>query len=427
MKAPRILSYFSKFFKSLNKDIPTKIYSIVIAVIVWFVVSSTLYPDISQNVQNVPVEIATSQTNTVSGLSIISQDTDKIDVRINGNRSSIGNVKASDLKASVSIENITEPGKYQLPVEVTSKSGKVFSVLSRKPETVTVVLDKIVSKTFDIVTETPNIKAEENYQKSDAVSNPSVVTITGPEQKINQITKCVVRNTESYTLKESTEIVSGNTLIIYNDSTVLSQEGLTVENSAFSLQVPIYMKKVLPLKPTFQNVPSGFPIDKLKYTIDVPEIEVAAPNDMLANQGEIHLCYIDLHKVDIGTTITAPIVLSDGYRNLSGASQATVTFDSTGLKKKIINIKAENISVINAPENYTITPITSGYDIPFIGPEDVIKNLTIQDVVVQLDLSSVSFTGDDYFNAPISIFVPDKGLVWTYGSYTATFRAKAKS
>lgn len=414
--------FFISFLKSLKNDIPTKVYCLVIAAVIWFFVSSTLYPEISQTVYSVPITFSQSDNN----LEIISQDVETLDVRVTGKRASIGNLKNTDLNAEVQMNSVTSPGKYVLPIDISSKTGKIFSVISRNPDNVTITVDKIVTKTFDLTTETPNIKAEENYQKSDAVASPSTVTISGPEQQIDKITKCVIRNTDPYTLSESSEIVTGNSLMIYNDSTVLSQDGLTIENSNFSIEVPIFMKKILPLKPTFQNVPSGFPIDDLKYTIDVPEIEVSAPNDTLINQGELHLCYIDLHKVDIGTTITAPIVLPDGYRNLSGTTEATISFDPDGLAKKTINIKADNISVINAPADYNITPITSGYDVPFIGPEKIIKDLTIQDVVVQMDLSSISFTGDDYFNAPISIFVPDKGLVWTFGNYTATFRAQEK-
>lgn len=423
MKNLQLKMDFQKIRKHFNKDIAIRIYSLIIAIILWIVVSATLYPTYPKTINNVVFNTDMINKPNSYGYSIISLESQNVSVRIIGQRTSIGNLKNSDIKATVDISDINAAGKYTLPVEISSDQA-VFTVDQIIPSKVTVNIDKIITKTFIIETETPNIKAAEGYQKSDAVCNPQNVSIRGPQQQVEEITRCVVRNDDTMELNESTEIVAGNELILYNNTTVLSKKDLTPDESNFSLNIPIYIKKILPLTPTFTNIPQDFPINKLKYTIDPPEIEVSAPNAILENQADVHLCYVNIHDIDLDYKVSTAIILPDEYHNLSGQNTANITFDTSGLSKKTFMIANSNISVINAPAGYKITPVTSGFNVPFIGEEAILKDLTIQDIVVQLDLSGVVINGDDYSSAPISFIVPNKGLVWSYGTYTVTFRAQ---
>lgn len=417
------------FSKSVQSDFSMRIYAVILAVIAWFIISVALYPEISVTVKNIPLKIDLGGSVAgENGLSVTSQPTKDVTVRLKGNRTVVGNIKAEDLTATIDIGAIAEAGEHDLGIIVSSVSGKVFEVTSITPETAKVSLDRIITKTFDVVAEVPNVQAdtEKGYTRDDPVALPNTVEISGPEVQVNKITKCVVRNETLEVLSESREITSGSELLLYNGTNVLSNADFKITNSSFSVQVPISMRKTLAIKPVFSNFPTNFPIGDMQYTMDVTEIEVAAPNDVLKNIGELTIGTIDLRKVDIGTVISLPVQLPEGYRNLSGIDQVTVTFASEGLSKKKINVKNADMIIINPPPNFDVKSRTTGFTVSFVGPTDVISQLTIQDVVVVIDLASVDIPSTDYYSAPVIITVPNKGCTWALNSYTAVVEATEK-
>ena len=106
----------------------------------------------------------------------------------------------------------------------------------------------------------------------------------------------------------------------------------------------------------------------------------------------------------------------------------TVEFPLEEFTTRVITISRDDITVINSPSEYDIIPVTTGWDVTFIGTEEELEELSVQDILVQLDVSSVasSITGNDYFRAAISISVPDKEFVWAVGSHTVAFQATEK-
>ena len=413
MNANQIKALFMKVRDTFLKNIKQSIYSVIIALVVWYLVSVTIYRDLEQT-YTIPVDIILAGTSAERfGLRIVNQDVDKMTVKIEANRAVIGNMTSDD----------------QLNLEVSSLSGENFEVVSMTPSTVTVNLDKYITSTFPVEAEAPEAQAAEGFMIGEPVASPNTVSITGPETQVSKITRCVVRTDYGGTqdpLKESHEVTTGNQLILYNENTVMDQSDLEISQTNYSISIPIYMKKTLDLVLSFTNVPTGFPIDQLTYLPDVSSIEVAAPNGNIGNVTDFTLGYMDLRKVDIGTVAEFPVTLPTGYQNLSNIQTVRVTFPSEGLARKKINIKNRNVSVINGPSNLDITTLTAGWDVTFIGPKETVESLTAQDIVAQIDLLGESIKSGDTSSFPISFFVPDKGLVWAYDSFAATVRATDK-
>lgn len=429
MNFETILALLKRFRISFKDNIKLIIYSMVMAIIVWFFISATVYPIITPTIKDVPIKIDLSGTSAErNGLSVIKQEIENVTVQIEGNRSEIGDLTSSDLVAKAIIENITTAGKYQLSLEVASKSGKQFNVLSIRPSTVPVTFDKIVSKNFPLEAEAPNANAADGYMKGTPIVSPNTITVTGPEEQINKITKCVVKTdygTDKQPLTESYEVTSGNQLILYSGDKVMDTSNLNINQTNFSVSIPIYMKKTLAFKIRFTNLPTGFPLEDLKFNMDYPSIEVAGPSSKIQNINDYLLGYIDLRDIDIGSVFNFPVELDSDFQNLSGIQNVSVSFESEGLAKKTLNIKNKNISFINVPANFDVETVTSGWTVTFIGYEDIIKNLSAQDVVAQVDLLGLNLKNGEYFNNPITFIVPNKGCVWAYDSYTATFKAKS--
>lgn len=419
------------FLKTLGKDIAMRIYSLVIAILAWFVISVSVFPTTTITFKDIPVDVAIEGTSAErNSLNVISISEENIKAVIKGNRSEIGGMTSADFVAKAEVSNITSAGDYELLLTLECIKGNVDFEYSIYPEKVTVGFDRIVTKTFDLTAEIPNIKAADGYLKGEAEVTIPLITISGPEEKVEYITSCAVRNTSEMTLTDSVELTDKNELILYHNNTVTSQEGLTYSKNSFAINVPVSMRKTVPLKVAFTNVPANFPIDELEYNQSVSEIEIAAPRENIENLDELTVCTIDFRKVEKGYSVTKAIEFPDGMdiENLSEVNDITVEFPLEEFTTRVITISRDDITVINSPSEYDIIPVTTGWDVTFIGTEEELEELSVQDILVQLDVSSVasSITGNDYFRAAISISVPDKEFVWAVGSHTVAFQATEK-
>lgn len=423
----KITTILRNFVKSLTKELPQKLAAVLFAIVTWFYVASSVNTNMTDTIRNVPVNLTLAGTNAEkNNLSIVNIDTEYVNVDIEGSRTQIGSLQRDDLIVTLDAENITEAGTYELGFKVTSKTNKAFEYKVR-PTTVKVVMDKLITRTFDVTAEAPNASTAEGYMRDKLICTPNIIKISGPAEQVEKITKCVVKTDLNETLSES-KMVTSSDLQLYSGNSLmqLDEMDLQLGQTDFTIEIPIYMKKVLPFNIPIQ-VPSGFPRDQLKYTLDVSTIEVAAPNSILENIDAIPLDKVNLRDLDIGKTIELPVTLPDGFKNLSGIDKVRLTLDGTGLETKTMNIKLKGaLSIIYDLPQYNITPLTQGFsNVKFIGTKEAIEKLTASDVVVLLDMSNISTeVFDSSFTEPVTIYVPGGDLVWAVGSYQALFRAE---
>ena len=427
----KIKEFFKKMVEGMRKDFGMRIISLLIALGAWFVISVSAYPTTTVTYRNIAVEVdlegSVAERNR---LSVIDMSEQTVKATIKGQRASIGGLSSSDFVARPEITEVNDAGEYELKLSIECKDKDADFEYTVVPDKIKVSFDKIISKSFDLTADIPNIVAADGYLKGDAeVTTPSI-TITGPEERVNYITKCKIQNLSEMQLTESQEISEGNNLVLYHNNTVISSEGLSLSKNYFAINVPVTMRKTLPLVVSFINVPENISLEDIEYTQSVEEIEVAAPPEKIENLGEIYLCTIDLRKVTPGYTVTVPLEFTEGseMENLSQVSEVTLEFPLENLTTRMITVSRNDIVIINKPADYDIIPATTGWDITFVGEADVLERLTVDDIVVQLDLSSVSssITSNVYIRAPIKVYVPGDDVVWATGSQVVAFQAKEK-
>ena len=427
----KIKEFFKKLVVNMRKDFGMRIISLLIALGAWFIISVSAYPTTTVTYRNIAVEVdlegSVAERNR---LSVIDMSEQTVKATIKGQRASIGGLSSSDFIAKPEITEVNDAGEYELKLNIECKDKNADFEYTVVPDKIKVSFDKIISKSFDLTADIPNIVAADGYLKGNAeVTTPSI-TITGPEERVNYITKCKIQNLSEMQLTESQEISEGNNLVLYHNNTVISSEGLSLSKNSFAINVPVTMRKTLPLVVSFINVPENISLEDIEYTQSVKEIEVAAPPDKIENLGELYLCTIDLRKVTPGYTVTVPLEFTEEseMENLSQVSEVTLEFPLENLTTRMITVSRNDIVIINKPADYDIIPATTGWDITFVGEAEVLEKLTVDDIVVQLDLSSVSssITSNVYIRAPIKVYVPGDDVVWATGSQVVAFQAKEK-
>ncbi|MBR1422054.1 MAG: hypothetical protein IJ571_01240 [Ruminococcus sp.] len=404
-----------------GNDFVLRILSVIIAVIIWFALSITQYPTISRSISNIPVTFSLDGTQAEEkGLSVLNKEDIEdisVDVEIKGMNYEIGGYTASDLIASVDLSSVTKEGTYELDIDVrSSHTTDRVTITSITPPTVSVSFDKITEKTVPVNVDAPLVTAEEGYTLRDTTVTPDELTIEGPQNEIDKISKATIDLKTSMKITEETVINTDDFKYYDEDDNEVKPSGVTLKNTkSFDVDFVVYKKKTINLNVAFENASTTFDKSSLPMNMSEETLSVATPDLDSDEEENIILGTIDLTEVDLTNKYTFVIPLDDDEVNMSGEDQVTVTFDPTDYISKDLAVSSDNFVLLNKPSGKDITFETKKISgVTVYGPESVISKLTADDLYLQVDLSGVQANGS-YSKLGI-VYSPKYNNIWGYGS-----------
>lgn len=403
-----------------------RIASVVIAVIIWITLSLTLYPTIHKMVSNIPLTVDLTGTKAErEGLSVVKYDVEQVSATINGMRYEIGNYSGDDLYATVDASKVSKSGEYKLDVKIQSKKDDDFTVENITPNKVSVRLDYIETVERELSVDAPNVSAAEGFTLIDTSSSPSTIDITGPKDKVESITDAKVKFSNKLSLSESYTVTSSE-IVLYQNEKVVDQSDITLNTRNFTIDFSVYMKKTLPFAIDIQGAPSNFDKSVINYSFSDKSIDILSPNSSIKNVTSKHLGYLQLKDIRPGMKFDMDVKTDSGQINASGISTVTVKIENDNLAKKVISLDKSQIKVINKSDDNKIARKTNQIaDITIYGPSDVISSVKDSDFIAELDLNDESLKKGSY-TKPVTIYSPNNGKVWAYGSYDIIIEVKEK-
>ena len=402
----------------LKKPSYMVILSLLIAVLAWFVVINTA-PDQERlvTVKNIPVNTtaATTALRTL-GLNVIEGADRQVSVQVRGRVVEVGNLKPEDIQVTASFSNVLGPGTYDLRLTAATTAGTVTAI---SPETISMTFDRESKKELPVSVDITGLSVPENdYILGSVSASPATITVRGPEKELARISRAVVHAELGEPLTRS-QVISSDVVLLDNDEKPVESNHVTVAFNTADITIPVKRKVELPLRLSFINVPDGFPLEELEYTLSNDTIVVAAQERSIANTTEIVAGAIDFEDLDLTTqsTYTFQIRLPEDFVNVENIENVMVEFNTEGLASTYLNLR--EFYVINAPGGFTVTPMTQTlYNVKIIGDEELIKSVKSGDFMVTIDLSDREVQAGQY-EVPVSISAPTQGRVWALGSHTA--------
>lgn len=414
--------------KLFDSNAFVRVFAIVLGIITWAVITITINPNQSITVSNVNVKINVGSSSAAGtlGLSVIEQDITSAGVNVYGKRYKVGNLTSDDFTITADISAVNAPGEYTIPLTAKAKENdEDYSVNSVSPASVKVRFDYLSTVEIPLEADAPNITAKDSFVKDEAYASAEKIKISGPQNDVDKIARAVVTTDKKDTISQT--LVTDGKLVLYDeDNNVLELNSLTYEPETFTITVPILKQKTLALKFDYRNAPADFPLDNLKYTMSSSTLKVTASTEAIDNIKELHLGYIDLRTLDIGSRYDFDIVLPSGFKSLEDVSKVTVKFDKTGLSSKRFNINKFN--VINAPDEYDVSMVTKSLsNVKIVGGKDVIDKLSSRDLVASIDLlNDAQITQEGQLSVPVQISAADGKFAWAVGEYNVVINAVQK-
>lgn len=231
-----------------NSKLLLKILSGLIAVVLWFAITYTEDPAISQTLTGVDLEIKGEDILNANGFAIVNKDDlPAINVVIRGSRSNV--ISALDeIYASADVSSVRKSGTSVLSVSYSYPTGRV--VLERaKVREISIETEALVSREIPVKIEVIN-RDKNSGIIVNAVSKAETVTVSGAESDIYKISYAKVKIDASKISKTSTQeslyglYTEKGELVSEKNIVSKSRDTVTVESKVYE-KTEIAVKMVL--------------------------------------------------------------------------------------------------------------------------------------------------------------------------------------
>ncbi len=350
-------------------------------------------------------------------------DTTTVNVTLRGSRRDLQRLSSENLRAVVNLSTVTRAGyrtmSYSL-IYPTNVNSAGITVVRQSPSTVGMQVSKLSTKVVDLSGSFTGSTAEGYVvDASEMTFDPASVTVTGPEEELEQI--AAARVTVARDEVRSSFNAAANYVFLNADGEELELSDVQADIDTVSVTVPVSAIKEIGVDVTLLYG-GGAMEGNVKKDVQPQTITVAGDAATLDGLNSVSVATIDLSDYETFPTTEFSIILPNGVECLSGETTATVSIAFTGLSTSYFNVS--NLSCINVPEGFDATIMEQTSVINVRAPAGVLSQVSSNNIRVVADLTDVTATPGTTttVRVPAAVYVDGFDAAGAVGDYTLFVR-----
>ena len=397
--------------------------SVVLAIGLWMYVITTVSPNSTTTISNIPV-VFEGETWLLENrnLMITSGTNTTVDLEVSGNRSDLNKLNSSNVSLKVDLTKVYEAGQTEMTYNILLPSdvpASAITVERKDPAGVKLTVEKRLTKEIPVnVVFTGAVPEGFIADTENALLDFPMVNIKGPASVVELIGQARIE----VDMEDRTESLSENYryTLCDQDGNPVEVELVTTDVAEVHLEVKIQRFQEIPLK---LNVLYGGGATEgyTRYEIKPKSIRVSGSEAVLADLTEITLGTVNFAELRENTQMTFPINLPEGVTNLTGITEAAVDISFVGLSIKEFAI--ERITVVNVPEGLQYELMSEVVKVTLRGPVALINQIEPEDIEVTVDLTGKEI-GASTVKANITIKDEKFATVGAMGIHTVSVTLK---
>ena len=261
--------------------------SIVLAILFWLYVREVEDPVMDGSVWNVPVELTGESILASQGLAVAEISDDFADFKVTAPASVLERLSRKNVTAIVDVSKcvVGENTLHYTPKVAATINTDGVSWVQQSPETITVRVEKLDSKVFNIDFSLRGSVAK-GYQAGTVAIEPETVTISGPVDQVSQVAKVAA----VLEVNELSEQYAGNLpLTLYNaKGEVLKDLVVTLVTESVYVVLPVVVVKEIDLSVNLIDG-GGAKQENTVYKIEPESITVAGSAEAMEGLTELSL------------------------------------------------------------------------------------------------------------------------------------------
>lgn len=409
--------------RKITDNIPLKIMSVAVAVVLWLIVVNIDNP-IGTNYYTInDVELINKEyvesSDTIGKMCMPEQNQDSIKIAITASKKIRDKIKVTDISAVADLQQAVslDTNPVMVPITVTcSVPGVSSNDIKVTPQNLSVNLDEKETQEFVVNVSRGDTKLGKDYEVGSLTANPEKVRITGPKTLVNKIDKVNATieldgNTQDFTQDVNLTIIDKNQEAL-SDSEMNS---LRIENNA-KVVVTARLWKIrqgVGISASYVGTPAdGYEVGSVKTVPDT--ISVAGSTEGLESLAEnnnvitIPADSIDIsgESKDVEKKISLNNLLPDNVKLTSDSSEDVwVTVNILPVGSKEFDIPTKNIEVKNKPDDLQVTFETAQIELRIKSDTKNMDDLDAKkDIKLSIDLDGKK---EGNYEVPVKVVLPD--------------------
>ena len=414
----------TKLKMSLTNNIGLKFLAVLIALVLWLAIVNVNDPEKTITVSNIPISVTNESAITSRDMVYNVKSEQYLNITVSGKRSIVSNLSAEDFRATASLKELSKVNS--IPVDVTTKNaslGRKITIVKQSAQTILVDVENVEEKDFtDLVVEYTG-KVADGYVAGLSSMSTDEVTVKAPTSIIDKIKKVAVRCSLDGT---NTNISKKCPVILYdkNDKEIKSDE-IELSDKKIRVNVNVLRAKQVPIS-TINKDELGKPADG--YVVD----DVILSSDSITVYGSEE-SLDSIESLDIQDDIDVSDAKGDMTQNIdvtgklpkglsvSGESTITVKVLIKKLITRTFEYDASEVSLNDLSSDLDVQLVTKKVKVTLQGEEEVISQLTKDDMAISADLGKVK---EGTTTVHVDVAVPDNTTLMN--NVTIKIKAKAK-
>lgn len=414
----------TKLKMSLTNNIGLKFLAVLIALVLWLAIVNVNDPEKTITVSNIPISVTNESAITSRDMVYNVKSEQYLNITVSGKRSIVSNLSAEDFRATASLKELSKVNS--IPVDVTTKNaslGRKITIVKQSAQTILVDVENLEEKDFtDLVVEYTG-KVADGYVAGLSSMSTDEVTVKAPTSIIDKIKKVAVRCSLDGT---NNNISKKCPVILYdkNDKEIKSDE-IELSDKKIRVNVNVLRAKQVPIS-TINKDALGKPADG--YVVD----DVILSSDSITVYGSEE-SLDSIESLDIQDDIDVSDAKGDVTQNIdvtgklpkglsvSGESTITVKVVIKKLITRTFEYDASEVSLNDLTSDLDVQLVTKKVKVTLQGEEEVISQLTKDDMAISADLGKVK---EGTTTVHVDVAVPDNTTLMN--NVTIKIKAKAK-
>lgn len=414
----------TKLKMSLTNNIGLKFLAVLIALVLWLAIVNVNDPEKTITVSNIPISVTNESAITSRDMVYNVKSEQYLNITVSGKRSIVSNLSAEDFRATASLKELSKVNS--IPVDVTTKNaslGRKITIVKQSAQTILVDVENVEEKDFtDLVVEYTG-KVADGYVAGLSSMSTDEVTVKAPTSIIDKIKKVAVRCSLDGT---NTNISKKCPVILYdkNDKEIKSDE-IELSDKKIRVNVNVLRAKQVPIstinKDELGKLADGYVVDDVILSSD--SITVYGSEESLDSIESLDIQDdIDVSdaKGDVTQNIDVTGKLPKGL-SVSGESTITVKVLIKKLITRTFEYDASEVSLNDLSSDLDVQLVTKKVKVTLQGEEEVISQLTKDDIAISADLGKVK---EGTTTVHVDVAVPDNTTLMN--NVTIKIKAKAK-
>lgn len=405
----------------IKNNTSMKILSVVIAVLIWFLVSSSNDPITTKRYTNIKVNMINGEKLIEGGMTYNVESGENVDIIVKGNKSVINRLTKADFIAEADLSQLSELGTVHIQV-TASRFADQLDIDLGSTQVVHVDLEEIFTKSVKVVIN-PTGEPADGYVIGSTSSSPSLIDVEGPKSKVEKIASVTVDLDVGDAQEAVKEKIGSADYIIYDQNgEKMTTDMLTFDQKSLTAKVRILKQKEIQIKLETTGTPQeGYSLASLEY--EPKKIMIAGRESDINSLKSIELDPISIEG--LSKSYSEEVALTNELLKEKTGMDIQVydeSIEEISIKAVIektltrrIVFKAEDIEIKNNKENYEVAfSKDNDYTITVRGASSVVNSLKIAEFKPYINLESIELpenTDSEDFNMKFHYTEPDNAYV----------------